>query len=58
VLTTKIGLLRSLQHLAAEQHVNIDTFFPRCYDLDIELTDFVLDFRRSAAVTLLQQHQR
>eukprot|EP00747_Dinoflagellata_sp_TGD_P060983 gnl/TRDRNA2_/TRDRNA2_152311_c2_seq2.p1 gnl/TRDRNA2_/TRDRNA2_152311_c2~~gnl/TRDRNA2_/TRDRNA2_152311_c2_seq2.p1 ORF type:complete len:1616 (+),score=224.25 gnl/TRDRNA2_/TRDRNA2_152311_c2_seq2:71-4918(+) len=59
-LTTKVGLLRSLQQLAVDEQVDIDSFFPRCYDMGVvsEREDFVLDFRRSAALKVALQHTR
>ncbi|CAE7388594.1 TTLL3E, partial [Symbiodinium pilosum] len=46
--------------LACEEQVDIDTFFPRSYDMGSpsEVEDFVLDFRRSAALNVLRQHLR
>ncbi|CAK0860068.1 unnamed protein product [Prorocentrum cordatum] len=60
VLTTKIGLHHSLRQLAVEERVEIDAFFPRCYDLSnaADRDDFLMDFRRCAAVNLLRQHRR
>jgi len=59
-LTTKAGLARSLRQLSVEFQVDIDSFFPRCFDMSvaIEREEFVLDFRRSAAFSVLRQHQR
>ncbi|CAE8638633.1 unnamed protein product, partial [Polarella glacialis] len=59
-LTTKVGLQRSLQLLACDEKVDIDSFFPRSYDLSLssEREDFILDFRRSAAVNVLRHHER
>lgn len=59
-LTTKIGLANNLRQLAVEEHVDIDEFFPRCYDMSVssEREDFVLDYRRCAALNVAQQHLR
>eukprot|EP00931_Biecheleriopsis_adriatica_P048095 TRINITY_DN2777_c0_g1_i2.p1 TRINITY_DN2777_c0_g1~~TRINITY_DN2777_c0_g1_i2.p1 ORF type:complete len:1128 (+),score=264.36 TRINITY_DN2777_c0_g1_i2:54-3437(+) len=60
VLTTKAGLAQCL----AQHHVcsgtDADAFFPRCYDISqkSEREDFILDFRRSAALKVAQLHRR
>ena len=42
-ITTKVGLTHSLKNLIWFNSVDIDTFYPRCYDLAIkdELDDFI-----------------
>jgi tubulin monoglycylase TTLL3/8 len=42
-ITTKVGLTHSLKNLIWFNNVDIDTFYPRCFDLAIEeeLEDFV-----------------
>jgi len=42
-ITTKVGLTHSLKNLIWFNAVDIDTFYPRCYDLAIteELEDFI-----------------
>lgn len=57
-LTTKVGLSRSLRRLAVDERVDVDAFFPRCYDMGVgsEREDFVLDFRRSAAFIVAKSH--
>lgn len=42
-ITTKVGLTHSLKNLIWFRNVDIDTFYPRCYDLAIgeELEDFI-----------------
>lgn len=59
-LTTKVCLTRNLRRLAYEEQVDIDTFFPRSYDMGSpsEVEDLILDFRRSAALNVLRQHLR
>ncbi|CAE7025796.1 TTLL3E [Symbiodinium natans] len=59
-LTTKVRLTGNLRRLAYEEQVDIDTFFPRSYDMGSpsEVEDFVLDFRRSAALNVLRRHLR
>lgn len=60
VLTTKVGLASSLRQFAVDELVDIDDFFPRCYDMSStsERDDFILDFRRSAALKVVEQHRR
>lgn len=59
-LTTKVGLANNLRRLAVDEQVLIDTFFPRCYDMSStsEREDFVVDYRRCAALNVLKQHFR
>ena len=59
-LTTKAGLAQSLKERSISGGVNADTFFPRCYDIaqKSERDDFVLDYRRSAALRIALLHQR
>lgn len=59
-LTTKVGLANNLRRFACEEQVDIDRFFPRCYDMSSasDVQDFVLDFRRGAALNVLRQHLR
>ena len=42
-ITTKVGLTHSLKNLIWFNSVDIDTFYPRCYDLGMqeELDDFI-----------------
>eukprot|EP00746_Dinoflagellata_sp_MGD_P142823 gnl/MRDRNA2_/MRDRNA2_75738_c0_seq1.p1 gnl/MRDRNA2_/MRDRNA2_75738_c0~~gnl/MRDRNA2_/MRDRNA2_75738_c0_seq1.p1 ORF type:complete len:2073 (+),score=350.92 gnl/MRDRNA2_/MRDRNA2_75738_c0_seq1:285-6221(+) len=59
-LTTKAGLARNLRNFSIEEHVDIEAFCPRTYDMskECEREDFVLDYRRSAALNVLLQHSR
>ncbi|CAE8632927.1 unnamed protein product [Polarella glacialis] len=59
-LTTKVGLANSLRMLAVDEQVDIDAFFPRCYDMSAtsEREDFILDYRRCAALNVVKQHVR
>lgn len=58
VLTTKAGLARSLLEYQTASGVCVDGFFPRCYDAAsrAEREDFVVDFRRCAALKVVQLH--
>eukprot|EP00968_Pinguiococcus_pyrenoidosus_P005876 scaffold385_cov305-Pinguiococcus_pyrenoidosus.AAC.23 len=57
VITTKIGLMRSLRTLPWFADAHADAFFPRSYDLSnpLELRDFVDDFRCVHAENLLKE---
>ena len=59
-ITTKVGLTHSLKNLIWFNAVDIDTFYPRCYDLAIteELEDFVQEFKQMKAVCYLKIYVR
>ena len=59
-LTNKLELSRSLSNLVTLQNVDIDTFYPRCYDLNCssDHQNFLIDFKISACVKLLKKYQR
>ena len=56
-IVTKIGLMKNIRNLKHFANVNIDRFFPRCYDLnDIgDKEDFKDDFRCVRAQQILKQ---
>ena len=47
-ITTKVGLCRSLRNLIWFNNVDIDTFYPRCFDLTdtADYEDFLDEFKR------------
>jgi len=57
-LTTKVKLAQNLLQHTVATGANIDGFFPRCYDImgRGEREDFVMDFRRSAALKIVLLH--
>lgn len=60
-LTTKVGLANNLLQYAVASRADVDAFFPRCYDVGrgrMDRDDFVLDFRRAAALKVVLQHLR
>ena len=59
-ITTKDGLTHSLKNLIWFNSVDIDTFYPRCYDLTIteELDDFIQEFKQVKAVSYLKIYVR
>ena len=59
-ITTKVGLTHSLKNLIWFNSVDIDTFYPRCYDLAIgeELDDFIAEFKQLKAVGYIKIYVR
>lgn len=59
-ITTKVGLTHSLKNLIWFNSVDIDHFFPRCYDLAIgeELDDFIAEFKQLKAVGYMKIYVR
>ena len=59
-ITTKVGLTHSLKNLIWFNAVDIDTFYPRCYDLAIgeELDDFIQEFKQLKAVSYMKIYVR
>ena len=57
VITTKAGLCHSLRNLIWFNSVDIDTFYPRCYDLSdtAEREDFYTEFKAIRAESVLKQ---
>jgi len=55
--TSKIGLCKNMRSLILRQNVDIDTFYPRCYDLEdkLEFEDFIEDFKFQKAESLLKE---
>ena len=59
-ITTKVGLTHSLKNLIWFNAVDIDTFYPRCYDLAIgeEVDDFIQEFKQLKAVGYMKIYVR
>jgi len=57
-ITTKVGLCKSLKNLIWFNNVDIDTFYPRCFDLtDVaDYEDFLDEFKRVKAESILKQY--
>jgi tubulin monoglycylase TTLL3/8 len=55
-LTTKVGISRTLRNLIWFNNVDIDTFYPRCYDCNDEgeFEDFLEDFKTTKAEAILK----
>jgi len=56
LITTKAGLCRNLRNLIWYSNVDIDTFYPRCFDLadPAELADFCEEFKTVKAECILK----
>lgn len=56
-ITTKVGLLHNLRNMVWHQSMDIDTIFPRAYDLNEprDMEAFVQDFRYGFAEGLLKE---
>ena len=59
-ITTKIGLTHNLKNLIWYNNVDIDLFYPRCYDLNdnSEFNDFISDFKIQKAENILKIFKR
>jgi tubulin monoglycylase TTLL3/8 len=59
-ITTKVGLTHSLKNLIWFNNIDVDTFYPRCFDLAIpeEFDDFVTDFKATKAQSYLKIYLR
>lgn len=59
-ITTKSGLCRNLHNLVWHSNVDIDTFYPRCYNATdpIEMDDFKQDFKAIKAECVLKEYAR
>jgi len=46
-LTTKVGLLHNLKNLIWYDNIDVETFFPNCFDLAVgeDLDDFIDEFK-------------
>jgi tubulin monoglycylase TTLL3/8 len=47
MITTKVGLTHNLKNLIWHNNVDVDEFYPRCFDLveQTEFDDFVEEFK-------------
>jgi tubulin monoglycylase TTLL3/8 len=55
-LTTKSGLLKNLRNVT-DFKVNVDTFFPRCYDLGdgVQVKELIKDFYQTAVFNVIKK---
>ncbi|EGR30772.1 tubulin-tyrosine ligase family protein, putative [Ichthyophthirius multifiliis] len=58
--TTKVGLCKNIRNLVWHDNVDIDTFYPRCYDLnDVDdFYNFQIEFKTSKAESILKKYMR
>eukprot|EP00347_Sterkiella_histriomuscorum_P014185 403361837 len=58
LITTKTGLCHSLKNLVWWNNVEIDAFFPKCFDLtdDMEIEDFKNEYRFIKAESILKTY--
>jgi tubulin monoglycylase TTLL3/8 len=59
-ITRKVGLTHSLKNLIWFNNVDVDTFYPRCFDLGLqeEMDDFIMDFKATKAQNYLKIYLR
>jgi tubulin monoglycylase TTLL3/8 len=57
-ITTKIGLCHSLKNLIFFNNVDVDIFFPQCFDLQDrdDFEEFVENFKAIKAETVVKKH--
>jgi tubulin monoglycylase TTLL3/8 len=60
VLTTKVGVCRNMRNLIWFNNVDIDAFYPRCYDLNDpeDLSNFCQDFKLTKCEAILKIYMR
>lgn len=56
-LTSKVGVCRNLKNLIGSDQIDIDMFYPRCFDLEDanEFEDFIEEFKFSKAEAILKE---
>lgn len=59
-ITTKVGLMHNLKNLIWFNNIDIETFYPRCYDLSLteEQEDFEQEFKAIKAECLVKRFVR
>jgi len=59
-ITTKVGLCRNLRNLIWFSNVDINTIYPKCYDLsdDKDYEDFIEEFKFNKAESILKLYAR
>lgn len=55
-ITTKVGICKNLRNLIWFNNVDIDSFYPRCFDCNDEgdFEDFLEDFKTTKAESILK----
>jgi tubulin monoglycylase TTLL3/8 len=56
-ITKKSGLYKNLKNMILSEYIDIDYFFPRCFEMSerTDFEDFLEDFKCSKALSLLKQ---
>lgn len=56
-ITSKVGVCRNLKNLIGSDCIDIDGFYPRCYDLDDanEFEDFIEEFKFTRAEAIIKE---
>lgn len=59
-ITTKVGLMHNLKNLIWFNNIDIETFYPRCYDLSLqeEQEDFEQEFKAIKAECIVKRYVR
>ena len=59
-ITTKVGLMHNLKNLIWFNNIDLETFYPRCYDLTLpdEQDDFAQEYMATKAETFLKKYIR
>jgi len=59
-LTKKVGLSKNLKNLVLYKNVDVDNFYPRCFDLfdKLDFEDFIEDFKLNKVNNVFIYHNR
>lgn len=59
-LTSKVGVCRNLRNLTGSDFIDIDEFYPRCYDLEDanDFEDFIEEFKFTKAESVIKEFLR
>jgi len=59
-ITTKIGLCKNIRSLVWFENVDINTFFPRCFDMNDfdDIEKFTDEFKLTKAISILKRYMR
>jgi len=58
-LTKKVGLSKNLKNLVLYKNVDVDNFYPRCFDLfdKLDFEDFIEDFKLNKVNNVFIYHK-
>ena len=59
-LTSKVGVCKNLRNLTGSDLIDIDEFYPRCYDLEDanDFEDFIEEFKFTKAESVIKEFLR